>query len=193
MFVSLFIELPCPTHCNNREGTSHDRKSLKSTTHLVVLIQRSLRVPHLEGNPKMSHSLYVRDAATRAVEKAIGAKADHARQETIQILDKIIADCDKWLVPDGNDLDAAPVIGMDDVHFNDYTRRVNVPANVPANVSVLEGLNEMYAAEGRLLNNTQRALMEHHLRFDKGPGEPGHFSVSEQAAVMQALTASVRA
>lgn len=141
----------------------------------------------------MSGSLYERDAATRAVEKAAAAKVDHAREEAIQVLDRIIADCDKWLVSGGDDLEARPVAGMDDVHFNDYTRRVNVPANVPANVSVLQGLNEMYAAEGRLLNNTQRALMEHHLRFDKGPSEPGHFPVSEQAAVMQALTASVRA
>lgn len=141
----------------------------------------------------MSRRQQVYNPAMRALEEAAAEKADQAREEAMQMLDNIIADCDKWLLADSEVPEIDPTPAIDHARFIDYTRQVTASTNGPANVAVIQGLNEMYAAEGRLLNNTQRALMEHHLRFDKAPGKPGHFSVSEQAAVMQALTASVRA
>lgn len=141
----------------------------------------------------MSGHLYVSDAATRVLEKAAASRADQARLESIRLLQEITDDCDKWLGANGGDLGHEPAPDMGDANFVDYTRRVNVPVNVPVNVSAIKGLKEMYEAEGRLLNNTQHALMEHHLRFDKNPSDPGYFSVAKQVATMQAMAASVRA
>lgn len=135
----------------------------------------------------------VRDPVTQALEKAAAAEGDEARQEMIRAFDRMATRCEEWLVANGVSPNEGLVTPLSDVDFVDHTRHVNMATNVPANLAVLESLKEVYAAEGALLNNTQRALMEHHLRFDKDPNDPGYFSIPEQIKAMQAMAASVRA
>lgn len=172
---------------------AHD--NLKIFTHLTVVdagvAGRSDKSELWALKPirKMSHN----PGVMHAVSKAAETKGDEARQEIIETCNRMAARCEEWLAANGVALNDEPLPGMSDIHFASYTRRVNVPANVPANAAVLESLNEVYVAEGALLNNTQRALMEHHLRFDKDPDDPGYFSIPEQIKAMQAMAASVRA
>jgi hypothetical protein len=138
---------------------------------------------------KMSHNPGVMHANLKADE----ARGDEARQEIIEACNRMLAQCKEWLVANDVPPEDGPAPALSGIDFVDYTRRVNVMTNVPANIPVLESLNEVYVAEGALLNRTQRALMEHHLRFDKDPEDPGYCSVPEQIRMMQAMAASVRA
>lgn len=128
----------------------------------------------------------------QAFEKAAEAEGDEARQQMIETFDRMAAFCKDWLVSNEEPMEGRPVPGLSDVHFTDYTRRVQVPTNVPADVEALTSFNEVYVAEGNLLNNTQRALMEHHLRFNKEAGNPGHAPVAEVMRSMQAMAAKLR-
>jgi hypothetical protein len=138
---------------------------------------------------KMSHNPGVKHAYLKAKE----ASGDEIRQEIIETCNRILAQCKEYLVANDVPPKDDPAPALSGIDFVDYTRRVNVPTNVPATIPVLESLNEVYRAEGALLNRTQRALMEHHLRFDKDPEDPGYCSVPEQIRMMQAMAASVRA
>jgi hypothetical protein len=140
----------------------------------------------------MSHNAHVCDPVAQAFGKASTTEGDDARKEIIETFDRMAKQCDDWLVANGVPPEENPVPGRGDVDFVDYTRHINMASNIPANLNVLESLNEVYAAEGALLNNTQRALMRHHLRFDKDPQDPGYLSVSEQHEMMQAMAAKVR-
>lgn len=142
--------------------------------------------------PIMSDLPHARSSITQAFDKAAVLKGDEARQEIIEIFKRVAARCDDWLA--GNDEiltdDAAP--DMSGVQYANYYRNVNMATNSPAHFPKLERLTEVYTAEKNLLDNTQRALMEHHLRFDNDPDDPGYFSVTEQAKAMQAMAAKVQ-
>jgi hypothetical protein len=140
----------------------------------------------------MSHHAHVRDPVTQAFGKASTAEGDDARKEIIKTFDRMAKQCEDWLVANGIPPEEIPVPGRGDVDFVDYTRHINMASQVPANLDVLESLNEVYAAEDALLNNTRRALMRHHLRFNSDPQDPGHLSIPEQDAMMQAMAAKVR-
>jgi hypothetical protein len=128
----------------------------------------------------MSRNAHVCDRVTQAFGKASTTEAEDARKEIIKTFDRMAKQCEDWLVANGIPPEEDPVPGQGDVDFVDYTRHINMTSNIPANLNVLESLNEVYAAEGALLNNTQRALMRHHLRFDKYPQDPGYLSVSNR-------------
>ena len=64
--------------------------------------------------------------------------------------------------------------------------------NVPADVEDLVALNDVYVAEGNLLNNTQRALLDYHLRFGQSPDSSKSAPVAEVTKTMQAFAAKVR-
>jgi hypothetical protein len=140
----------------------------------------------------MSKETHVRNSATQAFEKVAEAEADDARQEIIASFDRMAAHCREWLSANGEPVRNDPVIGMSDSEFVDYTRSVNMQTNVPANIEELGTLNEVYVAEGNLLNKTQRALMEHHFRFNQNPDDPAHAPVAEIMRTMQAFAAKVR-
>jgi hypothetical protein len=140
-------------------------------------------VPRMSHNPGVMHANFKTDEAS----------SDEARQEIIEACNRMLAQCKEWLVANDVPPEDGPAPALSGIDFVDYTRRVNVPTNVPANIPILESLNEVYVAEGALLNRTQRALIEHHLRFDKDPEDPGYCSVPEQIRMMQAMAASVRA
>jgi hypothetical protein len=125
-------------------------------------------------------------------EKAVEAEGDEARQQIINSFDRMAAHCKEWLAANGEPLDNGPVPGMSDINFVDYTRRVQMQTNVPANVEDLQSLNEVYMAEGNLLNNTQRALTEHHLRFGQDQDDPESTPVANVIKTMQAFAAKVR-
>lgn len=140
----------------------------------------------------MSRNSKPTSSAMLAFEKAAEAQADEARQEMIDSFDRMAAHCKEWLAANGEPEDRGPVPGLSDVHFADYTRRVTMETNVPADVEDLQSLNEVYVAEGNLLNNTQRALLEHHLRFGNDPEKPASTPVAEVIRTMQAFAAKVR-
>ena len=131
-------------------------------------------------------------AAMQAFQREAEAEAEEARQEIINSFDRIASHCKNWLAENGEPQDAGPVPYMSGMHFADYTRRVRVPTNVPANVGELTDLNEVYVAEGNLLNNTQRALMDYHLRFGQNPETAACAPVAEVIRTMQAFAAKVR-
>lgn len=131
-------------------------------------------------------------SAEQAFTKEMEAQSDEARQEMINTFDRMAAHCKEWLAANGEPQDSGPVPGMRDIRFADYTRRVTVPTNVPANVEDLQSLNEVYVAEGNLLNNTQRALLDHHLRFGQDPEGPASKPVADVIRAMQAFAAKVR-
>lgn len=128
----------------------------------------------------------------QAFERAVEAERNEARQEVINSFERMAAHCKEWLIANGEPLDSNPVTGMSDINFVDHTRRVQMQTNVPANVEDLRSLNEVYVAEGNLLNKTQHALMEHHLRFGRDPNGPGSTPVAEVMRTMQAFAAKVR-
>ena len=140
----------------------------------------------------MSRNPHPTSSAKLALDKAAEAQANEARQETINSLDRMAATCKEWLAANRESQDSGPVPGMSDIHFADYSRRVQVPTNVPANVEDLLSLNEVYVAEGNLLNNTQRALLDYHLRFGQNAEKPASESVAEVIRTMQAFAAKVR-
>jgi len=140
----------------------------------------------------MSRNPYPRSSATQAFEKAAEADGDEARQEIIQTFDRMAAHCKEWLAANGEPQDNVSVPGMSEIHFADYTRQVKVQTNVPANIEELGSLSEVYAAEGNLLNKTQRALMEHHLRFNQDPDDATYTPVADIIRNMQAFAAKVR-
>ena len=140
----------------------------------------------------MSRNPYPTSSAKLAFDKAAEARADEARQETINSFDRMAATCKEWLAANGEPQDSGPVPGVSDIHLADYTRRFKVPTNVPANVEDLQSLNEVYVAEGNLLNNTQRALLDYHLRFGQNAEKPASESVAEVIRTMQAFAAKVR-
>lgn len=140
----------------------------------------------------MSRNPNPNNSAMQAFEKEAEAQADEARQEIINTFDRMAAHCREWLAANGEPQDSGPVPGMSDIHFADYTRRVQMQTNVPANVEDLQSLNNVYAAEGNLLNNTQRALLDYHLRFGKDPEKPASTPVAEVVRTMQAFAAKVR-
>jgi hypothetical protein len=140
----------------------------------------------------MSRNPYTGSSAMRAFEKMAEAEGDEARQEIINSFDRMAAHCKEWLAANGEPQDSGPVPGMSDIHFADHTRRVRVPTNFPADVEDLQSLNEVYVAEGNLLNNTQRALLDYHLRFGQNPENPASSPVAEVIKTMQAFAAKVR-
>ena len=142
--------------------------------------------------PSLSRDPNPINAAMQAFQREAEAEAEEARQEIINSFDRIAAHCKNWLAVNGEPLDNGPVPGMSDVDFIDHTRRLRVPTNVPANVEELTDLNEVYVAEGNLLNNTQRALMDYHLRFGQNPETAASAPVAEVMRTMQAFAAKVR-
>jgi hypothetical protein len=120
------------------------------------------------------------------------AEGDEARQEMINTFDRIASQCKDWLAAHGEPQNSGPVPGMSDIHFADYTRRLRMQTNVPADVEDLVALNDVYVAEGNLLNNTQRALLDHHLRFGQNPDTSTSAPVEEVIKTMQAFAAKVR-
>ena len=128
----------------------------------------------------------------QAFEKAAEAGGDEARQEIIQMFGRMAAQCEEWLAVHGEPEGKKPAPGISEIHFADYTRRVKVQTNVPANLEDLEDLNELYVAEGNLLNKTQRALMEHHLRFNQNPDDPTYTPVADVIRNMQAFAAKMQ-
>jgi len=142
--------------------------------------------------PGMPHDTHTHDSAMQAFEKAAEAEGDEARQEIIESFDRMAAHCKQWLVANGEPSDSGPVPDMSDVNLVDHTRGVVLPTNVPANVEDLQSLNDVYAAEGNLLNNTQRTLLDYHLRFGKDPDKPASTPVAEVVRTMQAFAAKVR-
>ena len=133
-----------------------------------------------------------RDSASQNFAKAAEAGGDEARQEMINTFDRMAAQCKEWLAANGEPQESGPVRDKSDIDPPDHTRSVQVPTNVPANVEELGLLNELYVAEGNLLNNTQRALMEHYLRFGQKPDDAAATPVSEVMKIMQAFSAKVR-
>jgi hypothetical protein len=140
----------------------------------------------------MSRNPYPRSSAMQAFGKAAEADGDEARQEIIQTFDRMAAHCKEWLAANGEPQENDSVPGMSDIHFADYTRRIKVQTNVPANVEELGSLSEVYAAEGNLLNRTQRALMEHQLRFNQSSNDATHTPVADIIRNMQAFATKVR-
>jgi hypothetical protein len=134
----------------------------------------------------------VRNSVTQAFEKAAEAEADDARKEIIESFDGMAAHCRKWLSANGEPVDDGPVPGVSDSELADYTRGVNMHTNVPADVEELGSLSELYAAEGNLLNRTQRALMEHQLRFNQSSNDATHTPIADIIRNMQAFAAKVR-
>ena len=139
----------------------------------------------------MSQDTRARNSAMQAFEKAAEAGANEARQKTIESFDRMATHCKEWLAANGEPQDSGPVPGVSDIHLADYTRRFKVPTNVPANVEDLQSLNEVYAAEGNLLNNTQRALLDFHRRFGQNTENPAYSPVAEVMKTMQAFAAKV--
>lgn len=140
----------------------------------------------------MSRDTHARDSSTQAFSKAAEAEADEARQEIIKSFDRMAAHCKEWLSANGEPPDNYPVPDMSDISFVDYTRNVKMQTNVPANAEELRDLNEVYVSEGDLLNRTQRALMEHHLRFNQHPDDPAYTPVAEIMRNMQAFASKMR-
>jgi len=146
----------------------------------------------MENKMRMKLDLRARDSAMQNFAKMAEAGGDEARQEMRNTFDRMAAQCKEWLAANGEPQESGPVPGLSDMRFVDYTRRVRVPTNVPANVEELGDLNEVYVAEGNLLNKTQRALMEHHLRFGQKPDGATAAPVAEVIKIMQAFSAKVR-
>jgi hypothetical protein len=130
--------------------------------------------------------------AMQAFEEMAEAEAREARQEVINSFERMAAHCKDWLAANGEPQDSGPVPGMSDIHFVDHTRRLRMQTNVPADVEDLRSLNEVYVAEGNLLNNTQRALLDYHLRFGQNPDPSKSVPVAEVMRTMQAFAAKVR-
>jgi hypothetical protein len=120
------------------------------------------------------------------------AEGDEARQEMINTFDRMAAHCKDWLAANGEPQNSGSVPGMSDIHFADYTRRLRMQTNVPADVEDLVSLNDVYVAEGNLLNNTQRALLDYHLRFGQNLDTSTSVPVAEVVKTMQAFAAKVR-
>jgi hypothetical protein len=142
--------------------------------------------------PGMSRNPNPTSLAMQSFAEMAEAEGDEARQETINSFDRMAAYCKEWLTANGEPLVNESVSGMSDIDFVDHTRRVQVPTNVPANIEDLGSLNEVYVAEGNLLNKTQRALMEYHLRFSQNPDGHESTPVAEVMKTMQAFAAKVR-
>lgn len=140
----------------------------------------------------MSRNPYPTSSAMQAFEMEAEAEGDKARQEMINTFDRMAAQCKEWLAANGEPQESGPVPGLSDIQVADYTRRVRVPTNVPANVEELTSLNEVYVAEGNLLNKTQRALMEYQLRFVQKPDGATAAPVAEVIRAMQAFTSQLR-
>jgi hypothetical protein len=142
--------------------------------------------------PGMSRNPDPTSLAMQSFAEWAESEGDEARQEMINTFDRMAAHCKDWLAANGEPQNHGTVPDMSDIHFADYTRRVQVPTNVPANIEELGSLNEVYVAEGNLLNKTQRALMEHHLRFGQNRDDPESGPVAEVMKTMQAFAAKVR-
>ena len=140
----------------------------------------------------MSRNPNPTSSAEQAFAKEVEAQANDARQEMINTFDRMAAHCKGWLAANGEPQDNSPVPDMSDINFVDHTRGIKLQTNVPVNVGDLESLNEVYVAEGNLLNKTQHALMEYHLRFGQNKDNPAHSPVAEVMKTMQAFAAKVR-
>lgn len=100
--------------CNSCPLILHDL-SLKPLSEVALLPASGLGAPSIthkltptffpstklkthQGPSMMSRHQQVYDPAMQALEEAAAEKADQAREEAIQMLNNIIADCDKWLL-----------------------------------------------------------------------------------------------
>jgi hypothetical protein len=137
----------------------------------------------------MSHHPSAKHALLKASE---GDEAHRCRKEIIQIFARMAARCEEWLVANGVAVNESPAPDVSDVDVVDYTRHVSLNANTPVNISTLQSLSNIYAAEGALLNNTHHSLMKHHLRFNNDPEDPSYLPVPEQIKRMEAMAAKVR-
>lgn len=143
----------------------------------------------------MSRNANIHSQTWEALLELSGPEEQKARKKSGEILDDILSDLDDWLVDLGEPTTPDPTPAIENVHFADQTRRIDVSTNARLQVKDLVNLNELYAAEAKLLNEAQEGLVNFQFSAinSNTPEDPGFFPVEEKLTMLQALRERVHA